>query len=312
MMRSMTGFVCQNIAVEVDSGEQCMISISLKSLNSRFFEVTCKTPHALSQYETDFIKILKPSLLRGHVYLTIHTSKPSLFNGQITADTQLVQAYLNAVNNIKNINQIAGELTIDNLVNLPGVFSSTENLIDSQIKDQIFQTVQQLCLALNQERAREGASLQAELLKITQLMQTNLQTIEIEFQRSFEIQKDLIKAKVSENQKLAQIKTDQSENGLLIGQATMGPVSPEYLNYTLDKLDIHEELSRFADHAQNLIKVINSANLTKGKQIDFILQECTREINTMSAKANNSIISALAIEIKVEIEKAREQVQNIV
>ncbi len=312
MMRSMTGFVCQNIAVEVDSGEHCMISISLKSLNSRFFEVTCKTPHALSQYETDFIKILKPSLLRGHVYLTIHTSKPSLFNGQITADTQLVQAYLNAVNNIKNINQIAGELTIDNLVNLPGVFSSTENLIDSQIKDQIFQTVQQLCLALNQERAREGASLQAELLKITQLMQTNLQTIEIEFQRSFEIQKDLIKAKVSENQKLAQIKTDQSENGLLIGQATMGPVSPEYLNYTLDKLDIHEELSRFADHAQNLIKVINSANLTKGKQIDFILQECTREINTMSAKANNSIISALAIEIKVEIEKAREQVQNIV
>lgn len=312
MMRSMTGFVCQNIAVEVDSGEHCMISISLKSLNSRFFEVTCKTPHALSQYETDFIKILKPSLLRGHVYLTIHTSKPSLFNGQITADTQLVQAYLNAVNNIKNINQIAGELTIDNLVNLPGVFSSTENLIDTQIKDQIFQTVQQLCLALNQERAREGASLQAELLKITQLMQINLQTIEIEFQRSFEIQKDIIKAKVSENQKLAQIKTDQSENSSLIGQATMGPVSPEYLNYTLDKLDIHEELSRFADHAQNLIKVINSANLTKGKQIDFILQECTREINTMSAKANNSIISALAIEIKVEIEKAREQVQNIV
>ncbi len=312
MMRSMTGFVCQNIAVEVDSGEHCMISISLKSLNSRFFEVTCKTPHALSQYETDFIKILKPSLLRGHVYLTIHTSKPSLFNGTITADTQLVQAYLDAVNNIKETNKIDGELTIDNLVNLPGVFSSTESLIDAQIKDQIFQTVNQLCVALNQERAREGSSLQAELLNIAQHMQTNLQTIESEFQRSFEIQKDIIKAKISELQKLAQAKISSSENSSNMGSITTGPVSPEYLNYTLDKLDIHEELSRFADHAQNLIKVITSDSVTKGKQIDFILQECTREINTMSAKANNSIISALAIEIKVAIEKAREQVQNIV
>lgn len=303
----MTGFVCQNIAVEVDSGEHCMISISLKSLNSRFFEVTCKTPHALSQYETDFIKILKPSLLRGHVYLTIHTSKPSLFNGTITADTQLVQAYLDAVNNIKAKHKISGELTIDNLINLPGVFSSTESLIDSQIKEQIFNTVMQLCTALNQERAREGSSLQAELLNIAQQMQTNLQTIESEFQRSFEIQKDLIKAKVAELQKAAHAKSNSSENS-----STMGPITPEYLNYTLDKLDIHEELSRFADHAQNLIKVITSDSVTKGKQIDFILQECTREINTMSAKANNSIISALAIEIKVAIEKAREQVQNIV
>lgn len=307
MMRSMTGFVCQNIAIEIDNGEHCMISISLKSLNSRFFEVTCKLPPALSQYETDFIKILKPNLLRGHVYLTIHTSKPNLFNGQITADTQLVQAYLAAVDTIKATNKITGELTIANLINLPGVFNSTENLIDSQIKDQIFSTVTQLCTNLNQERAREGANLQAELLNIAQHMQTNLQAIESEFQRSFEIQKDLIKDKISELQKLAHAKSSNQENN-----PSMGPITPEYLNYTLDKLDIHEELSRFADHAQNLIKVISSANVTKGKQIDFILQECTREINTMSAKANNSMISTLAIEIKVEIEKAREQVQNIV
>lgn len=307
MMRSMTGFVCQNIAIEIDNGEHCMISISLKSLNSRFFEVTCKLPPALSQYETDFIKILKPNLLRGHVYLTIHTSKPNLFNGQITADTQLVQAYLAAVNTIQETNKITGELTIANLINLPGVFNSTENLIDSQIKDQIFSTVTQLCTNLNQERAREGANLQAELLNIAQHMQTNLQAIESEFQRSFEIQKDLIKDKISELQKLAHAKSSNQENN-----PSMGPITPEYLNYTLDKLDIHEELSRFADHAQNLIKVISSANVTKGKQIDFILQECTREINTMSAKANNSMISTLAIEIKVEIEKAREQVQNIV
>src|SRR3990167_4804470 len=272
MMRSMTGFVCQNIAVEIDNGEHCMISISLKSLNSRFFEVTCKLPPALSQYETDFIKILKPNLLRGHVYLTIHTSKPNLFNGQITADTQLVQAYLAAVDTIKATNKITGELTIANLINLPGVFNSTENLIDSQIKEQIFSTVTQLCTNLNQERAREGSNLQ----------------------------------------KLANFKANSSENNTSMGLMTNGPITPEYLNYTLDKLDIHEELSRFADHAQNLIKVISSANVTKGKQIDFILQECTREINTMSAKANNSMISTLAIEIKVEIEKAREQVQNIV
>ena len=125
--------------------------------------------------------------------------------------------------------------------------------------------------------------------------------IEKEFVKSFAKHKSDVKKKI-ELQEASNLESNNTN-----------PVSNNNLANFLDKLDIHEEITRFNDHLNNLILVINSLDKkTLGKQIDFILQECNREINTMSAKATNSLISSLAIEVKVEIEKAREQVQNIV
>jgi uncharacterized protein (TIGR00255 family) len=80
----------------------------------------------------------------------------------------------------------------------------------------------------------------------------------------------------------------------------------------LDKMDINEEIVRFKSHLKNLSAQLNSQDIEKGKRLDFTLQEMAREINTIAAKCSHATISALAINIKVELEKAREQTQNIV
>lgn len=80
----------------------------------------------------------------------------------------------------------------------------------------------------------------------------------------------------------------------------------------LDKIDIHEEITRFKSHIENLQKLIEDKKIEKGKRLDFTLQELSREINTITAKCSDAGISTRAIDIKVELEKAREQTQNIV
>ena len=80
----------------------------------------------------------------------------------------------------------------------------------------------------------------------------------------------------------------------------------------LDKIDIHEEITRLASHLENLLAHLQSPDIEKGKRLDFTLQELGREINTIAAKCSDSTISAHAINVKVEIEKMREQIQNIV
>ncbi|HLB40417.1 MAG TPA: YicC/YloC family endoribonuclease [Candidatus Babeliales bacterium] len=304
MLRSMTGFVSQNLALAVDSGEDCQVTINLKSLNSRFFEVTCKLPTALSAYETEYSKLLKELLGRGQIYLTIQTSKPNLLQTQLTPDLKLVQAYLAAIQTLKQHTAITGDLTVSQLLTIPNVFNVTEAPLGTQLRDRIFTTLRTLCQALNSEREREGQALAQDLLQITARIKTHMQQIAQLFNSSFAQHKAQLQAKLAEQQKQAELNGGNVQP--LPGQ------NPDYLHYLLDKLDIHEELTRFNDHLQQLQAVIQNSNPAKGKQLDFTLQECMREINTLSAKANHAPISALAVEIKVEIEKAREQVQNVV
>lgn len=304
MLRSMTGFVCQSLALSVDSGADCQVTISLKSLNSRFFEATCKLPTALSQYETDYGKLLKELLGRGQIYLTIQTNKPNLFQTQLTPDIKLVEAYLTAIKELKQQTAITGDLTVSQLLTIPNVFNATEAPLGDQIRDRIFAAVRELCHALNAEREREGQALAQDLLQITARMQAHMQQITQLFSTSFAQHKAQLQAKLAEQHKAAE---------LLATTSSPAPYqNPDYLQYQLDKLDIHEEITRFNDHLKQLQAVIQNSNLAKGKQLDFTLQECMREINTLAAKANHAPISALAVEVKVEIEKAREQVQNVV
>ncbi len=122
MVRSMTGFAATSVVIPVDATTKVNMTFSLKSLNSRFFETTCKLPYSLSNLETKLIKLFKSSLLRGHIYFTIHMQGSQLLKSNVEASFGIIKGYLEALNEVKKRFGIEGTVTIDNVLRIPDAF----------------------------------------------------------------------------------------------------------------------------------------------------------------------------------------------
>lgn len=296
----MTGFASQTLIVEQSNGQNPIhLTINIKSLNSRFFEINCKIPSQLTSLEVDIIKQLKNSLYRGQIYLTIHLHNPNSLIAEISADTQTVASYINAIKAIQKSCHLEGELRIEQIIRLPNVFNLKEHELDDLTKKQILDAMAQLEQDLLAARNQEGLILEQDLRARTNNMQ-KLITEVIE-----KASQNIITKKTDMIAKIEQFAKEIQDEALLESQKA-------YMHNALDKLDVHEEITRFCGHLKKLNETLNSATHEKGKTLDFTLQECNREINTIAAKASCLEINTIAIEVKIEIEKMRQQVQNII
>lgn len=296
-MYSMTGFAAKTITIIGENNEKAQISISIKSLNSRFFDTTFKIHYALSSLEHQIIEYAKEILQRGHIYCTIHVSNSNVFIQSIQPALSIVQSYCAAIELIKETCNIQQPILLEHIVRLPDVFSTSEPSISQQGIATILASIKELLQQVQEMRRQEGAALQKDLENRIEHMQYGIKAIEHSSAAVMEKQKQKIVDSLKE------IKAD--ETLLAMGQKNA-------LYSMLDKMDINEEIVRFKSHLANISSYMKSDALEKGKRIDFTLQEVAREINTISAKCVDSIISEHVINIKVEIEKAREQAQNLV
>lgn len=297
MIQSMTGFASKTVALTNATGEKTNISISLKTLNYRFFETTFKLPYLLSSLETKLIKICKQKLIRGHVYLTVHLSNPNLFRSGVQPALTIIQGYVDAINQIKERQSIVQAISLDHILSLPNVFVVEESELDQDVEQQILTTIDELIVAVIAARKIEGESLLQDLHARMAAMTEEINAIEVAYQALIHVHKGKI---ISAMQEIASDET---------APAT---IRQEALYAMLDKMDIHEEIIRFKSHVSDMCEQLVSKNPEKGKRLDFTLQELGREINTIAAKCSDATISKRAINAKVEIEKAREQVQNII
>jgi uncharacterized protein (TIGR00255 family) len=297
MIQSMTGFASKTLALTNATGEKTNIAISLKTLNYRFFETTFKLPYLLSCLETKLIKICKEKLVRGHVYLTVHVSNPNLFRTGVQPALTVVQGYVDAINKIKERQDIAQSITLDHILQLPNVFVVEESDLDPLIERQILAAIDELIQSVVAVRKIEGQTLLGDLQSRLSAMAKEIDAIEIAYQAQMSAQKEKINRVMQE-----------------VGEGEAGQVTTrqEALYALLDKMDIHEEIIRFKSHVSDMREQLSSQVTELGKRLDFTLQELGREINTIAAKCSDATISKRAINAKVEIEKAREQVQNIV
>jgi uncharacterized protein (TIGR00255 family) len=293
----MTGFVSKAVSINLDDTSKVSVTLSIKSLNSRFFETTFKVPYTLSSLETELIKILKTHLVRGHVYCTIHLANQTLVQPQIEPAMSAIKGYLKAVDTIKQECGIAGTVSIDNLLGLPNVFVVQEKEIDPKVTQTILEEMLNLAQSLSTVRAQEGLVLKKDLMQRMAVVETEIQAIEKAALQLLEDQK----------QKIA-----QEMNTIDLDETKLADIRKAALYAILDKIDIHEEIVRFKSHMKNIHEQLESATTEKGKKLDFTIQELGREINTIGAKCSDANIGARAINVKVELEKAREQVQNIV
>ena len=296
MFLSMTGYGSKTVVLSVSKEEKISFSVEIKSINSRFFENTCKLPSFLNSLELDIINILKQKLIRGRVYLTLRTVDGEDVLIKINPSFNIIEEYLNAALVVKDKFKISGELSISDILKFPNVFSSERGDVSSKSKQEILKIISEVADQVVKSRAIEGKVLQRDLEKRFDICGKAMSKVKVLFKKLMEKQKKLIQDALAKKEKGEDIESLKLDD----------------LYSTLNKIDIHEEVTRFNSHLEGIKKVIRDKNIEKGKRIDFIMQELVRESNTILAKCSSYEISSIAVDIKVELEKAREQAQNVV
>lgn len=274
IINSMTGFGCQE--AEVNSVGR--ISVELRCTNHKFLETVFHLPEGLLSLEGKLKKEIEGRIKRGRIYCAINI-KGQLAQG-ILVNRKLLKNYLDELNSVKKEFKLNDGLSLDSLMRLPGILSLKEdNLIGVHIWEQLKPIFLQALTSLLMARQKEGRAL-AGLLK----------------RRSALVEKDLIFIKrrfiVAVKNRLKKIQAQEERLAFLKGA------------------DVTEETDRLDFHINNFQHKVAQGGAV-GKELDFITQEMQREANTLSAKSFDLVISGRAVEMKSQIEKIREQVQNI-
>jgi uncharacterized protein (TIGR00255 family) len=290
MLQSMTGYGRAEQAVE-----EITFLIEIKSLNGKQFDINLRLPSILKSKEFEIRNILSEQLQRGSIDCFINLKETG--NAKpVTINTSLAKAYYEP---IKKIAEELGLPTTDilsSLLKLPEVITpSAEALTEVQWNG----FVQLLLVAignLNKHRANEGAILEKDILtRIANIEKAQQEIIRLEPNRKQKIKENIEKL-LNEN-----VSKDNIDNNRL----------EQELIYYIEKIDIHEEQVRLSNHCNYCREILNGNDTTKGKKLNFIFQEIGREINTTGSKAYDSTIQKLVVEMKDELEKAKEQVLNI-
>lgn len=290
MLKSMTGF---GRAEQMVADKTFLVEI--KALNGKQFELQLKLPPLLRPYEFEIRNTLQEHLIRGTIdcYVMIKqngASKPVVIN------TDLIKAYYN------QINQLAGELNIDTnsvlgaLLRLPEVVSPSVEILDEVAFGEFMKVLKTALAELNAHREEEGQSIQKDLsTRISNIREQEEAILVFEPKRMDRIREEI-------NQLL-----DKH-----VGQENIDKNRLEQeLIYYMEKIDIHEEQIRLRQHCEYFHDILLNADPSKGKKLSFILQEIGREINTTGSKAYDADIQKCVVQMKDELEKAKEQVLNV-
>jgi uncharacterized protein (TIGR00255 family) len=290
MLKSMTGFGRAEQAV----GDKTF-QVDIKSLNGKQFELQLKLPGFLKPFEFPIRKLLSDKLGRGSLDCTISLKQTG--NAKpVSLNTDLAKAYYRALADLSNELKLDPSNILSTLVKLPEVITPTsDTLTDAEWQE--FEKVIQLAIDdLNAHRLNEGASLEEDLqLRITNILRQQDEVIKLEPLRQSKI-KEGLKKLLEEH----------------VGKENYDPNRLEQeLIYYIEKIDISEEQVRLKNHCDYFRSILDGADEGKGKKLSFILQEIGREINTTGSKAYDSTIQQCVVLMKDELEKAKEQVLNV-
>jgi uncharacterized protein (TIGR00255 family) len=296
MLQSMTGFGSGTIVINTRAGK-LSLAVEMKTVNSRYFEATCKLPITLSSLEIRILNLLQNCLGRGRLYLVARFAEDSEIFENVSPSLKVIEQYVVVASLLKKKFNLSGELSVADVLSLPNVFEFGKNEFTTEEEKEVLSGMEKIAAQVKQMRIQEGARLEADLEKRFALCAGKITDISIYFEQVMQEQKDLI----DKNLTLSQTGDEQAKRQL------------DELYITLNKMDIHEEITRFNSHLTSVRELLkDTKHNDKGKRFDFILQELLREINTLMAKCAHFTISSLSVDIKVELEKAREQIQNIV
>lgn len=289
MISSMTGFGAADGLVG-----DARATVEIRTVNHRFFSPTLKLPAAFGRWEGEIREVLRQKIARGHVTLTARIHRDS--TAPVIDETRLAH-YLTALKALQKKHKLAGELDLSTLLRLPDVIAPPSDEIEPRDGNALVKLVAKAADNLTAMRKAEGAHLSGFLLERVEVIESRLAKTEKRAPVRLKEQHDRIKRTVGE----------------LVGGAGVDPQRiAQEVAILADKLDIAEELDRFRSHLSAFRDTTRSKTSDPvGKRLGFILQEMVREANTIGSKANDAPILEDVIAIKEELERIREQVENL-
>ena len=291
MIISMTGFgrASKNLKNQT-------INVELRSVNSKYLEIASRLPVILMDKEPEIKELIGKSISRGKIYVSVSVEKKSDREINLRVQPEIIKEYYALLNQIKKTIKIKEDIKIEHLLKFSEIFKADDN---DELKDyweDVKKVIQQGTKDLYAMKLREGKILEKDIVKRINIMEKKLGTV-IKISNS-----NIKEAKKKLMGKVTSLLTDKSviDNNRLEFELVM----------LTDKMDITEEVIRAKSHLEYFKKNMKEAELS-GRRLNFLVQEINREINTIASKSSSSAISQAVVEMKEELEKVKEQLQNV-
>jgi len=279
------------------NGDDFSVSVDLKTVNNRFLDIHLRVGSELSALETTIKRRISSRLSRGRVDVTVSIERSAQVAYEL--NRPLIAGYVSALKQMQQDFGIGGDLDINVLARIPGALQPARNGIDERMIAALEQAVDQALDELEKMRQQEGAALCNELRERLQKIEALVPTIESAAEGLADAYRLRLQKRIGE---------------LLNRGGQVVEIDPARLAqevaYLADRSDVSEEMVRLRSHLTQFHDALDSETET-GKMLDFLLQELNREANTTLSKSTDLAIKEAGLAIKAEVEKLREQVQNV-
>ena len=291
LIKSMTGY---GRAVETVNGRE--FTVELRSVNNRYLDCNVKLPRMLSFAEETVKQAVKNSISRGKVdvFITLRTENGN--DAKITLNTAVVEGYLAAMNQMANTYPVQNDISVSLLSRMPEVFTVEKPEVDEeQLLADLMQVVGQALEGYNTMRATEGKAMEEDLRSRGAAIEDMVSQVEAGNGQTVADYRARLETKLKEV--LANTAIDESR---ILTEAAI----------FADKVAVDEETVRLRSHLQQMYAMLSGGGAV-GRKLDFLLQEMNRETNTIGSKCTDVRLARIVVDMKAELEKIREQTQNI-
>jgi len=291
-MKSMTGYGKAMVA-----GDDFSVSVDLKTVNNRFLDIHLRVGSELASLESSIKKRITSRLSRGRVDVTVSMERVAQIAYEI--NRPLIAGYVSALKQLQQDFDIGGELDINAIARIPGAIQPARNGIDDRITGALERALDQALDELEKMREQEGETLKQELRERCQKIEALVPVIENSAAGLADAYRLRLQKRIGEL---------LNRGGQVI---EIDPVRlAQEVAYLADRSDVSEEMVRLRSHLTQFQEALDASG-DAGKMLDFLLQELNREANTTLSKSTDLAIKEAGLAIKAEVEKLREQVQNV-
>ena len=291
LIKSMTGY---GRSVQTVNGRE--FTVEIRSVNNRYLDCTVKLPKALSFAEDAVKQAVKQAVSRGKVDVFISMRSEGGSEAKVTLNPTMVEGYLNAMNEMAEKYGITNDVSVSVIARMPDVFTIEKPEVDEeQLKSDLLGVVSAALEGYNAMRTTEGAALDADLRSRGQTILTLVSQVEAGNGQTVIDYRTRLENKIRE----VLANTSIDENRILTEAAIFA-----------DKVAVDEETVRLRSHLQQMNAMLDAGG-AMGRKLDFLLQEMNREANTIGSKCSDVNLARIVVDIKAELEKIREQTQNI-
>ncbi len=294
-LRSMTGF--GSAAFELGG---VSFEVEVRTVNHRHLDLRLKLPRQFSQCEAGVRACVPRYIGRGKVDLTVNLGSGAAPVSQLEIDGQVVEQYVDAARTLGDSYGVPGQLDVTTLIGMPGVTRFVEPGFDEpEVNETVCGAVAKALAGVDDARCTEGGSIlkdfEGRLAHVAELVEC--------FAERGDVVREAAKERLRKRASQLEVETGVVDEGRLHQEIVIAA----------DRLDISEEIARLRSHIEQFYAIVASAGPESmvGRRLDFLLQELGREANTVGSKANDAALAHDVVELKTELERIREQVQNV-